>query len=172
MALCARAQRLLDSLPGYYYEDPFVATVLDAVCRELDRVEDFLRVVQSAPFPQQVDDSYGLLRNWERMLTMQEAPPGVDDSQRRTAILAHRRRNALTGAGWRDAMTEVLQGATWDATEVPGRRVVITTPYVGTTWQAGTALRYARRITPAHLDVISGYSQGFLLGTSNLGDAL
>lgn len=70
-------------------------------------------------------------------------------------------------ADW--SVTDLILG-TYYGLSTPDYTIRITIPYTEGGTRAGAVEAIARSLTPAHLDIITEYDVGFLLGTSELGE--
>jgi hypothetical protein len=163
-----RGQELLDLLPPYEQSDPNVQAVQDVVGREFARIEAHRAAMLRTVHPATADDTYGGLSLWESTLGLPIAPPGASLDARRSRV-----KSALlatsAGADWEAAIGEAAATESWAYTEEPGYLIVITVPWGAGTYQFGSVEQLARRITPAHLNVIVTTGTGFILGQSQLG---
>ena len=230
-------ESLAVSLPAYYRRDANILATLDAICRELERIEAFLGALIDAPFPAKLtSDDYGLLSIWEGMLGLTVAPPVTVGSRVAKVLATIRGRKSGAGTDWQAAVSTALGGlANWTHREnYPGDyQLTITLPasaqtktsgvqvlpvatltvdsttgfdasgsiYVGgslvtytgvtpttftgcsggsgskpddtevlqgTAYGTGVAERLIRSITPAHIDLVLGYEQGYLVDISQV----
>lgn len=173
---------MVDSLPVYSQDDQVTRSLLDAVGKELQRIEDFLLSIQDTIQPQNADEKF--LRYWESFLTLPVDPPGVSDAQRLNTInAAVRRRTAGPGAGWKSLLDAIMAEAPWSHEENSDNAgdyqpygirfydILIET----TDYRVGIFDEMVRRITPAHLQVNSVTIAGddtFRVGISEVGDEI
>lgn len=166
----------------YEQSDPTIRALLDAVGRELQRIEDYLLGLQASTPPQNASDQF--LRYWESFLDLPVEPAGVSVTQRRVTInAAVRRRNAGPGTGWKALLDAVMNGAPWSHTENADGSGGYT-PYGirfygvgldGTDYRLGIFDEMVRRITPAHLEINAVTASGddtFRVGISEVGDEI
>lgn len=170
-----KAQELLDLLPPYESDDPFVQGVIVAYANELQRIEDSLTMIRDASFPISTDDivlptgeRVALASLWERTLGLPVNPAGVSITERRAKIVAHiRKRQSAKGSDWVANLSEALGPTPWSYQEGPGDyQVTIHIPYASGSYSAAQVIALARQMTPAHIDVIAAYNEGFLIGIS------
>jgi uncharacterized protein YmfQ (DUF2313 family) len=124
-------------------------------------------------FPPNADDTYGILARWEEFFGLPVAPnvPLATRQQNLTSQLQKRR--ASSGADWEKAVTQALNTGDWDYIEGPGAyQVTITYPYQPGAYTSVQVQNLIRAITPAHIQILAAYSQGFLIGISLIGDPL
>lgn len=170
-------------MPPYWYGDPTARAVVQAYANEAQRIEDTAAAIRDAMFPSQAADvpvlsgsaKASILSMWEMLLDLPVNPPGVTTVERRSKVLARvQRRNSGAGSDWIASLTQSLGTLSWSHQEGPGNyQVTIHIPYGSGTFNAGQVLALARLITPAHIDITVGYSEGFLVGISMVGvDAL
>jgi hypothetical protein len=172
--LSAKGQELLAMMPPYFSDAPYVQTIIDAHARELQRIEDAAAAVLRTMFPATADDTYGFLSLWESILGLPVAPGGTTLAARRAKVLAGlQKQNAGAGSGWIALMNEALGGSPWAYVEAnpvtDPYEVHIFIPFAGGSYSAEQVATLARQITPAHLDVIVAYDEGFLVGISQIG---
>jgi uncharacterized protein YmfQ (DUF2313 family) len=174
LALIDRALAMLDDMPPYEADEPRVRQLINAVALELERVENTAQDVVTKMFPQNADDTYRTLGLWEKLLGLPVEPAGVAVSLRQAAVVASvRGRQAGSGASWVAVLTQALSTTAWTHQEGPADyTITIRIPYVLGGFHAGQVLVIARRVTPAHLDIAAGFVGGFLIGISDIGDAL
>jgi hypothetical protein len=187
---------MMDALPAYYRDDPASQAVVDSAARELDRIEEMLKTIQFGAFPQTASSLSGvlpspdllpspsllpsgeeaagsMLRIWEWITGLPVHPTGVSVADRRRKVSAKLRRNVRTGRGWVQAITDALGTVEWDYNEYADQgRIVLRLPAGAGTYQVGVMGGIARELTPAPYEIATGFHEGFLLGLSELGDAL
>lgn len=161
-------------MPPYLADDYYVQAIIDSHARELQRVEDTTTAVLRTMFPGSADDTFGFLSLWESVLGLPVAPSGASVEQRRSKVVAGlQKQNAGAGSGWIALLTEALGGSAWAYVEAnpvtDPYEVHIFIPYAGGSYSAEQVALLARQITPAHLDVIVSYEEGFLVGISQIG---
>jgi uncharacterized protein YmfQ (DUF2313 family) len=163
-------ERLLGFLPPYFHTDPAVVALVDALARELERLEAAAARLRDAGFFPHRLTADGYLRLWESIYGLPVAPEGASEASRRNTLLAViRGRKAASGAGWVEAVETLLGGqVAWEYQEhVPDpNRLTITMPYTPAGYSAGQVEALARAITPAHVDIIVAYEEGFLIDIS------
>lgn len=169
--LSETAQRMFRSLPPYYDGSDVMEALLNAMGLELERLEGFLDVWMLKRFPQNADDMYGTLSIWELRLGLPVAPPGITVKARQDLVLARvRSRNASSGRDWVAAMNIAMGTTVWSYTEnAAGYTVTIRIPYTASGFQAVQVLALANATIPAHIQVLVGYQQGWLVGISKIG---
>lgn len=165
---------MLDDLPPYEADDPSFQNLVNCFAKEIDRIEDVANDIRTKLFPQNADDTYMTLSMWEKLLGLTVSPTGVSIEDRRAAVLSNiRKRNAGSGASWVDLMTTAIGTLAWSHSEGPGdNQITISAPYSSGTYNAGNSAVLARRITPAHLEILATYDEGFIIGVSMIGDLL
>lgn len=166
--LPAKAQVILGDMPPWYSEDQIARAIITAMANEAQRIEDFASAVRLQMFPQNADDSYGVLGLWEGLFGLPVEPAGATLAARRALVLAHiQKRNAGSGKEWEDAVTQALNTNSWTYQEGPGNyEVTVRIPYGAITYSTGQAQIFIEEITPAHLQVGFGYNTGWLVGIS------
>jgi hypothetical protein len=170
---------LLEDLPHYFRDDPQVRGYVDAVSRELERVEALIDTVCDQWFSD--IGMSGVMVNeylsiWEFNLGLPIAPQGMTTDQRGSIVTSHiRKRTAETGADWVSVMNAGFGTGTWGYDEdYADYTVRLTIPYGSGTITATAVLALARQITPAHIDIVVTYSGGggggsFIIGISPIG---
>lgn len=166
-----RTVEILRDLPPYLGDEPTVQRTIDPVIRELQRIEAAANGFRTKLAPTLADDEYRTLELWEMMLGQPVKPAGATLIERRTKVLAYvRSRRAGTGASWIELLTLALGATPWSYFEGPDDyTVTIEVPYEEDSFTATQVLNLAREITPAHIDIIPTYGDGFLLGVGLLG---
>lgn len=167
----AKTLDLLESLPRYYHRDRNALAVLDVLARELERVEGFLDGFTTGFFPQHADDTYGILRVWESILGLPVEPVGQTVEERRAVVLsAIRKRKSGTGLDWVDNVTTILGTTSWTYQEnTPDPyQVTVLIPFDSESYRAQQARALLREITPAHIQVIMGLQEGYLVDISTV----
>lgn len=169
-----RTVEILDSLPVWYSTDPIALSILDAMGKELQRIEDFITDVLTQFFPSNTDDTYGLLSMWEQLVGLGIAPADMTLEQRRALVAARLRdRTASSGLEWEQVVAEALREVPWTYEEGPSDyQVTITYPFLVGGMTSAQVQALVRAVTPAHLQVLATYTSGFLLGISLIGDPL
>lgn len=175
LELSQAGERLMALMPHYYAEDPAAHAVIDALARELARVEAFLNLVKRQWFPQFAADDYGQLGLRESQLGIPVEPAGISLERRRAIVHAYERAR-LSGSGedWVVLFTIALGATLWKHSENdPGDYdLKLTIPYEAGGYTGGQVEALADAITPAHLNIAFEFSEGFIVGVSRLGDAM
>jgi len=165
-------------LPVVLRDSPDHLAVIHACAVEMDRLEAAIDEVRRQFFPQHADV---LLKVWEFMLRITVEPEGVTIDERREIVLATLRRMRSTpeGRDWVDNVT-ALVGPGWiyeehnpaDPGSPPANTIQITLPFPPDSASYTRAESLIQDITPAHLDVVLTYTDGFLLDESQLDQEL
>lgn len=181
MALSPDAAALFAYLPASYGTDPatdvdpIVARWLEAEAAELGKVRGVLEALRATTIPSTADDTVRSLQRWEKVMGLPVAPAGVTVTQRRanliSAILA---RNVAYGRDWTAAISALIGVPGWSVEgNTPGpNQLTIHVPYSSTSFAAGQLRLRARRITPAHIEIIFDFAGGFIVGFSDVGDTI
>lgn len=171
-AVIALTGRMLDTLPSFYRSESILQGLLDAVGRELQRIEDFLNDLRFRMFPQNADDKYRTLGMWELLLGLSVEPASATVAQRRAMVVARMQSNSVaSGAEWLAAMNRALGGTVWTYQEGPAANTVtLYIPFGVGAYSSVQAFALARLITPAHLDIAVVYNQGFIVGEGRVGE--
>jgi uncharacterized protein YmfQ (DUF2313 family) len=169
--LSDRALDLLGDLPPYERDDPAIQAIIAAVADEIAVLEATANEILQGLFPQNADDTYGTLSYYERLLALPVAPPGQSLDQRRAMVLSYlATRKSASAADWVATLNRALGGAVWSYEEGPGDyQVTLHIPYEEGGYTVSQVLNLARAITPAHLDVLGSFNEGFLIGISEIG---
>ena len=166
----------------YAQEDSTVRALLDAVGKELQRIDDYLTNFRATLQPQTAEGEF--LEYWESFLDLPVAPEGISDRQRLSTInAAVRRRTAGPGAGWKSLLNAIADGSTWEHEEnadASGAYFAYGIRFYGvnfltTDYRVGIFDEMVRRITPAHLEVTAVTIAGddtFRVGISEVGDTI
>lgn len=171
--LTQKARIILGDLPPWYEVDDISTAIIQVLAKEIKRIEDFVGEVRLQMYPGRADDKYGILARWEEFfgLPVQPNVPLATRQQLVAAQLAKRR--ASTGHDWELAVTTALGSGDWDYYEGPGNyQVTITYPYRVGAYTSVQVANLIREITPAHIQILASYRQGFLVGISLVGDIL
>jgi hypothetical protein len=179
LVLSDKAQELLLDMPPYLSDNPLVQSVINSQANEFQRIDDAAAAIRNAMFPSQASDvsilngAYvvPILSMWETILGLPVAPVGITTADRVAKVVAHiRKRNASSGADWVATLTAALGSFSWSHQEGPGAyQVTISIPYISGSYSGAQVLALAKQITPAHLNLTVRYSQGFLVGISQVG---
>jgi hypothetical protein len=162
---------ILDDLPPYESDEPTVQRIYGALGAELDRLWAKLEQMRAGLEPRTATDDLEGLSLLETLLAIPVAPLGESEVSRRQKVLAYfRARRAGTGAAWIMLLQLALGDTPWRYREGPEDWTIhIFIPYHEGSFTAGRVLALARAITPAHIDIIAGYDEGFLVGISQIG---
>jgi uncharacterized protein YmfQ (DUF2313 family) len=174
IAVDERTEQMLDDLMPELADSDDVRQVVRLSGLELARLEAEARGLSESVLPTQASDEYRTLQMWEKLLGLPVAPAGATEEQRRSLVLASvRKLHSSSGADWVDAITQALGTSTWTHEEGPADyQITIRTPYAAGGLVPGQVAVLARRLTPAHLTVATGFTTGFLVGISTVGDVL
>lgn len=162
---------LLADLPHYYRGDRDAERFLIAVGNELERIEAFLDAFRFGYFPQNADDTYGLLGLWEASLGLPVMPPDATVLARRNQVMvALRKRKSGPSAKWMDNVTTALGSDQWTYAEnTPDPyQLTITLPDAPGSYNVSLVRSLLRQITPAHLEMVTGYRTGFAVDVSTV----
>jgi len=165
--LTAKGNEMLDMLPPYLRDDPAVQAFIDVNAREFERRDVVLADLHSKLRPQNADDTYNTLGLWETLLELPVKPTDISIEARRQKVLVAFE-SIAEGRDWVGAITDAVGSEDWSHTE-SGYVVSIIQPHPLGTYQAEVVAKLARRITPAHLDVVVSDGDGFIVGVSLLG---
>lgn len=160
--LSDKAIEVLGDLPFYYQGDRNALAVVDAVSRELQRIEDWMEAFIQAYFPTNATDETGTLPLWEATLNLPVRPAGVSVEQRRNNVAAaYRKRSVGMATEWVANVTKAVSSAWSHEVNQPidySVRVSIpdTAGFTG-----GQLQVLLRQMTPAHLALTTTVGDGF-----------
>jgi hypothetical protein len=172
--LAEKTVEVLGDLQPELADAPDVHAVLDPLVREAQRLEAKAYEVADCLFPRNAVDFCNTLPMWESLLGLPVRQAGATLEQRRGLVTAAvRARTAASGAAWVDLVTTALGSPGWTHEEGPAAyNLTLRVPYVPGGITAGQLANIARRVTPAHLQINTTYTAGFLVGISLVGDGL
>lgn len=169
LELNAVAQALLDNLPAYHATSLYSTTALNALGAELGRIQDFLDTVQLGFFPQNADDTYGMLSLWEVMLELPVAPSALTLATRQARVLGTIYRQVGAGSDWGAALTTFLGSSDWSVQEnFPLSSEIEVLIPSSSSFSVGQVTQFLRAITPAHLGIVVGNVGGFIVDVSDV----
>ena len=173
VAVDERTEQMLGDLMPELTDSDDVRQVVRAAGVELARLEGMARAASASVLPTHATDVYGTLKMWEQLLGLPVAPAGSSEATRRSLVQASLRKlHTSSGADWVSAITEALGTDQWTHQEGPSAyQITILVPY-GAGFVPAGIVELARRLTPAHLTIATGFTAGFLIGISNIGDVL
>ena len=165
---------LLREVPPFERGSAEIQAVLRVVGNELLRIETARQALISNFVPSTAD---ALLPLFEEMLGLPVSPT-ADLALRQSLVLATMRRLKGEGRGldWQATITQLVGGAAWSYQEhnpanpssPPANTVAVQIPQAA----AGIGWPFIRDLTPAHLAINEGYSDGFFVGITNIGGNL
>lgn len=167
----ARARRMLEALPDYYWTNELAERMVQAVANELDRVEARAEATRRGFIPSLATDERGLLGAWETIMRLPVRPAGATVSQRQAKVAA--RFQTLGDASARATLAALRTAARTEAIVVfrnePDPLVdTIEVPFEAGSYDAAQILELAEVLWPAHREVRLRFSTGFLLDVSRL----
>lgn len=162
----ARAVRMMDALPPYFYDDPTVRAYVCAVAKELNRVEAEAIALRLGAFPDTAD--LRTLAYYENLFGLSNTSLTV--AQRQADVIGHmRKRRVASRYDWQQALQAFI-GLGWTYAEQLPYNVLLTTPVDPTGARTPVITAFARAITPAHLQlVVNGTYGNFQIGISHIG---
>jgi uncharacterized protein YmfQ (DUF2313 family) len=174
IAVDERTEQMLGDLMPELADSDDVRQVVRLSGLELERLEGEARGLSESVLPTRASDEYRTLPMWETLLGLPVEPAGATVEQRRALVTASvQKLRAGSGADWVAAITQALGTTTWDHEEGPADyQITIRTPYEPGGLVPGQVAVMARRVTPAHLTIATGFTTGFLVGVSDIGDVL
>lgn len=169
--LTPTAQRMLETLPHYYFGEPLVERIIQARANEVDRADALLDQLAAELIPGQATDALGLLGAWERQLDLPVRPPDATENQRRAKVnAALRKLDAGTSADVLAALQAAMGATSFTVLrDTPDPLTdTLQVPYEVGTYNAVLVLEIARKMWPAHRGLLIQYEGGFLLDASPL----
>lgn len=154
--------------------DPIVARWLEALAFEVERLRTLLLALRASSIPATSDDTVGSQRRWELALNV-PVDAGLTTVQRRAQLIARLvGRRVAHGSDWTAAMTAAIGSEDWTVQEnTPGaNQLTFTIPFASGSFFAGRFAEIARAKTPANQQIIMSFGEGFIVGTSEVGDAI
>lgn len=165
---------LLDDIQPELADDPAVKMVLTAVGNELARLQGLAEKLREHIFPRNATDELGVLAIYERMFGLPVQPALLTVDQRQDLVLAHfRKRIAGSGLDWQEVLQNAMGSTLFSYREGPTPNTV-TIRYAFQAGAVSSALvqSFVREVTPAHVQVLATFSEGFIVGVSLVGDPL
>ena len=164
---------MLDDLMPELADSDDVRQVVRLSGLELARLEDEARAASQSVLPTKASDEHGTLAMWELLLGLPVAPPGPSVEQRRSLVTASiRKLHTSSGEDWVAAITQALETDVWEHEEGPADYQITIRVGAESGYVPGQITVLARRLTPAHLTIATGFMEGFLIGSSHIGDVL
>lgn len=174
--LSPRGEEMLESLSAWEQNDHGVVAIMRSGADELDAIQELAEGVRDQAWPDRADDTYGLLALHEATLHLPVQPADTSLVERQAAVRsAIQARKSGSKSNWIARMTTVMRGQQWTYAEnTPGPlQLTIRIPWAAGSYSAAQVEALAQRITPAHIEIILAYDQGFIVGVSRVGqDAL
>jgi hypothetical protein len=176
---CDRAVERIREIPPRLRDDPDIRAAIYADAMETLRQEAALDALAREMVPQTATAPL-LLRAWEVIYRVAQAPAGFTEAQRQDTVLGAARRliQDPTGVDWQDAVTLILGTTAWSYEEhdpsdptTPAAYVIeIILPFDPAIYDYPRAEALIRAQSPAAWDFILTYVGGFELGESQLGE--
>lgn len=171
MARTATAQRMMETLPIYYWGEPLIERIVQARANEIDRLDAQLDQLEAELVPGQATDALGLLGLWEHQFDLPVQPADATENQRRAKVKAALAK--LDSGSSADALA-ALQAAMGSTTFTVLRDTpdplsdTLQMPYEAGTYNAIIVLELAQKLWPAHRGLFINYIDGFILDASPL----
>lgn len=174
MALTATAQRMLETLPDYYWGNPIVERVIQSWANEIDRVDAWIDRLIEGMNPGTATDDLGLLAIWEQTLDLPVTPAGATLEQRQAATAAAiRRLDATTAADVLELLIAAIGPSFGIQRNTPAQlQDTISVPFAEGTYMAALVEGLVRQAWPSHRRAFIAFSTGFILDVSPLDDGL
>lgn len=159
---------MLGMMPPFHTEDPHIVGIVDSLGREAANAETAIEATSLLFFPMRMKDP-AHFAIWEYALDL-PTDPAIPLHNRRNAIINRMRSFATAGAGynWVNAVSALVDSWSYEENEPDGYMIRIRTGYDSDSVQARQLIELVRSITPAHLDVVYEFGDGFILGASQL----
>lgn len=163
---------MLETLMVAEQSDPAVVAVARSAADEIDLLVGVAEDVRYQAWPQHADDTYGLLAVHERMLSIPTDPTATLVSRQAAVKAAIQGRKSGSTANWVARMNTAMRGQqwTWERNTPGAGQITIRVPWAADSFSAAQVQALARRITPAHIEIVMAYSQGFIVGVSRVGE--
>ena len=175
-ALTPLGREMLARLPAFLRRDPDVMGVIHPQARELERLEERLRLIQRNLFAALAEE---MLPLWQAIVGTTSDPPGQSIAQQQETVKAFLQTllTSATGLHWRKLLTTALgTGYTYkvhhDEPIIDPLTVVVVIPWEEGSSLHGAALLFARRVTQAHVELTVTEGEGFVLDQSLLDDTV
>lgn len=170
LAISDTGEVMLGDLSPELADDPTTQNILSALGREFERLVATALALFNGFFPQNVDTTYNQLEMWEMLLGI-SPNPALTVVERRAIVQGYvQQRSVGSGASWVALISVALGTPNWTHQEGPGAyQLSITLPSRTGSPSASAISALAKRVTPAHLQLIVGFDGGFLVGVSELG---
>lgn len=161
---------MMATLPPFYVNDELMKALFLATGNELQRIEDAAIAIAASMFPQNADDTYGMLAIWEGELGLPIKPAASIATRRQLVLARLQTRNRGYGSDWVAAMTAAI-GSNWTYQETPAdSKITIYFPWASGSFSAVQIEGFARLITPAHEEVDVVFDRGFVIGEGHVGE--
>jgi uncharacterized protein YmfQ (DUF2313 family) len=165
---------LVGALPPYEQSSYEVRAVLGVIANELARIEAARQALIQNFFPLTAD---ALLPMFETLLGLPVSPP-ASLALRHQLVAAYMQRLATEGRGldWTAGVSQATGTTNWNYQEHdpanPSSPAAYTLNVNIPAATAGVAWPLIRDLTPAHVGINEGYTGGFIVGSSLVGDNL
>jgi hypothetical protein len=170
IAVSERGREMLEDLMPELADATDTQQVVDMIGRELARLEAAITAASAKLLPSRADDTYNALKMWELLLGLPVDPSTTDEARRNLVLASIRMRRAASGADWVALIDSMLGGLAWSHTDdTPDYTVVIISPHPAGSYEALALAQFARRVTPAHLQVSVTDGDGFIVEQSLIG---
>lgn len=168
--LTDRALDFLDMLPPWTHGDPNIQAAIQVMSNEVERIDAKMEEVVNGYFPFLADQYLYL---WEASLGLAtNLSLSVTQRQMRVLAFLQRMHNSVPGSTWVTNVTALI-GTTWTWTRHPTGSVPVNTlqinlPYTSTSPQATDLIALLRILTPAEVDIVINYGDGFIIEQSQI----
>jgi uncharacterized protein YmfQ (DUF2313 family) len=169
------ARRILGTLPVYYHGNDFLERVAQALGNEIDRIDQRLSEIRDGLIPSTSGDTLGMLALWEATLGLPVAPPTATVEQRRDKILARFQAINASSSQATIAALETAAGGTEVVVHENTPTALTDTleiPYDPGSYNSAMIEAAARIMWPAHRDIETEYSEGFILDVARIDEDL
>lgn len=176
--LTGQALEMLQMIPPFLQGERNLQAIYAAVGPEYEALDAAIDTLLDDVIVETTDEQLGL---WEKYLGLAVANPDFTLEERRSVVKAVLRRavSDQSGLDWIANVTTILS-SDWtytthdpdDPFSAPANTIVVFIPYTVGAARARQAEVYIRSITPANTLLNVTYSQGFILGESQLSEDL
>lgn len=177
VVLSPSARLLFALLPSSYGDiddpDPIVARWLESQAVEINRQRALLQAIRATSIPAVADDTVGALSRWEFALRLPINAPGATLDQRRTAVCgALQSRSIIGGAGFTAALRAYASPNHLNITTNAPSPLQVSIVVDEDDADLESIRQFAERIAPANLEILMGFTGGWIVGVSRVGDLI
>jgi uncharacterized protein YmfQ (DUF2313 family) len=172
--LSPRAEAMMATLPGYYRGEPLIERIIQAKANEIDRLDALVDKLMFELQPGAATDDLGLLGIWEAHFDLPVRPAAATLGQRQAKV--HGALQAIGAVSAADSMAVLAAAIGTTSFTVtrnsPGNlQDTLEVPFESTSYAAGAVARIARRLWPAHRQLLISYAGGFVFDATPFDEA-